>query len=126
MKKLIEALRLKHEANLSNERIAAACGMSKGAVHKYLALAKARNISWPLADDMDEGKLEALLFPAKSPPAEFEQPDCPQHGMNTELTVTHSTASTTDAGRSNKNAACGNCTALVKNCLSTTAAPPWK
>ena len=34
MKKLIEALRLKHEANLSNERIAAACGMSKGAVHK--------------------------------------------------------------------------------------------
>ena len=68
MKKLIEALRLKYEANLSNERIAAACGMSKGAVHKYLALAKARNISWPLADDMDEGKLEALLFPAKSPP----------------------------------------------------------
>ena len=78
MKKLIEALRLKHEANLSNERIAAACGMSKGAVHKYLALAKAKNISWPLADDMDEGKLEALLFPAKSPPAEFEPPDCPQ------------------------------------------------
>ena len=83
MKKLIEALRLKYEANLSNERIAAACGMSKGAVHKYLALAKARNISWPLADDMDEGKLEALLFPAKSPPAEFEQPDCPQ--MHQEL-----------------------------------------
>ena len=27
---------------------------------------------------MDEGKLEALLFPAKSPPAEFEPPDCPQ------------------------------------------------
>ena len=87
MKKLIEALRLKHEANLSNERIAAACGMSKGAVHKYLALAKARNISWPLADDMDEGKLEALLFPAKSPPAEFEQPDCPQTVSYTHLTL---------------------------------------
>ena len=78
MKKLIEALRLKHEAKLNNQRIATARGLSKGAVYKYLALAKAKDITWPLADDMDESKLEALLFPAKSPPAEFAPPDCPQ------------------------------------------------
>ena len=59
MKKLIEILRLKHEAQLSNQRIAAACGLSKGVVHKYLALAKAKGVLWPLTPEMDEQKLEA-------------------------------------------------------------------
>lgn len=75
MKKFIETLRLKHEAKLSNQRIAAACGLSKGAVHKYLALAKAKNITWPLPADMDEQKLEALIYPAKPPSGEFQLPD---------------------------------------------------
>ena len=75
MKKLIEILRLKHEAQLSNQRIAAACGLSKGVVHKYLALAKAKGVLWPLPPDMDEQKLEALLYPPKLPSGQFVQPD---------------------------------------------------
>ena len=75
MKKLIEILRLKHEAKLSNQRIAAACGLSKGVVHKYLALTKAKGVCWPLPPDMDEQKLEALLYPPKPPSGQFVLPD---------------------------------------------------
>ena len=83
MKKQIEILRLKHEAKLSNQRIAAACGISKGAVHKYLALTKARGLSWPLPPEIDEQKLEALLYPAKPPSERFVPPDCRE--MHVEL-----------------------------------------
>ena len=34
MKKIIEVLRLKHEANLSHEKIARACQLSKGVVQQ--------------------------------------------------------------------------------------------
>ena len=62
MKKLIEALRLKHEAKLNNQRIATARDLSKGAVYKYLALAKAKDITWPLADDMGPRRNGTVLF----------------------------------------------------------------
>ena len=39
MKKIIEVLRLKHEANLSHEKISRSCQLSKGVVSKYLSLA---------------------------------------------------------------------------------------
>lgn len=42
MKKIIEVLRLKYEAKLSHEKIARACGLSKGAVSKYVSLARAK------------------------------------------------------------------------------------
>jgi len=41
MRKIIEVLRLKYEARLSHARIARACGLSKGAVSKYVSLAQA-------------------------------------------------------------------------------------
>ncbi|MCG5539515.1 winged helix-turn-helix transcriptional regulator, partial [Halorhodospira sp. 9622] len=41
MKKIVEVLRLKHEAKLSHAQIARACGLSKGAVSKYVSLAQA-------------------------------------------------------------------------------------
>jgi len=68
MRKIIEVLRLKFEARLSNERIAAATRMSKGAVTKYLWRAREAGIGWPLPHEMDEAQLEALLFP-NAPPA---------------------------------------------------------
>jgi response regulator of citrate/malate metabolism len=40
MRKIREVLRLKFEADLSHERIAAATGVSKGAVTKYLQRAR--------------------------------------------------------------------------------------
>lgn len=76
MKKITEVLRLRHEAQLSLNKIARACNLSKGVVSKYVSLAQSRGISWPLADDIDEVRLEALMFPVKaSPQQRFVQPD---------------------------------------------------
>jgi len=67
-------LRLKYDAGLSHEKIARACGLSKGVVSKYVSLAQVAGISWPLPDGTDEAALEARLFPAKSPPVRFSAP----------------------------------------------------
>ncbi len=75
MRQIIEVLRLKYEAKLSHERIARACGLSKGVVGKYVSLAHVQGIGWPLPEGTDEARLEALLFPAKTPPARFAEPD---------------------------------------------------
>lgn len=75
MRQIIEVLRLKYETGLSHERIARACGLSKGVVSKYVSLAHVQGVTWPLPAGTDEGRLEALLFPAKTPPARFAEPD---------------------------------------------------
>ncbi len=67
MRKIIEVLRLKFEARLSHERIAAATGVYKGAVTKYLHRAQAAGLAWPLPAQTDEAQLEALLFPRAAP-----------------------------------------------------------
>jgi transposase len=75
MRQIIEVLRLKYETGLSHERIARACGLSKGVVSKYVSLAHVQGVTWPLPAGTDEARLEALLFPAKTPPARFAEPD---------------------------------------------------
>jgi transposase len=75
MKKIIEVLRLKYEAKLSHEQIARACGLSKGAVSKYVSLAEAKGLNWPLPARSDEAYLEALLYPAKGKRSRFVEPD---------------------------------------------------
>jgi transposase len=67
MRKIIEVLRLKFEARLSHERIAAATRISKGAVTKYLCRAHEAGLAWPLPAEMHEAQLEALLFPHAAP-----------------------------------------------------------
>lgn len=76
MRKIMDILRLKHEAKLGNEKIARACGVSKGVVCKYLHLAEAREVGWPPPEDADEAQIERLLFPAVQPPSRFVEPDC--------------------------------------------------
>ena len=63
MRKIKDFLRLKFEADLSHERIAAALGISKGALTKYAQRAGAAGLGWPLAPELDDAALEALLFP---------------------------------------------------------------
>ena len=75
MRQIIDIMRLKYEAKLSNEKVARACGVSKGVVCKYLHLAAARGLAWPLPEDTDEAQLERLLFPAKKKPTRFVEPD---------------------------------------------------
>jgi hypothetical protein len=62
MRKIKEVLRLKFEAKLSHEKIAAATGMSKGAVTNAVQRAMQKGLGWPLPAELDEAGLEALLY----------------------------------------------------------------
>lgn len=75
MKKIIEVLRLKYAARLSHEKIARACGLSKGTVNNYVSATHAQGITWPLPDGIDEARLEALLFPTRQPSSHLAEPD---------------------------------------------------
>ncbi len=75
MKKIIEVLHLKYEAQLSHDKIARACPLSKGAVRKYASLARARGLGWPLPEGMDGAALEALLFPISDKSGGLVLPD---------------------------------------------------
>ena len=78
MRKITEVLRLKFEAKLSHEKIGRAVGLSKGAVNKYVSLAQAQGLSWPLPEAMDEASLEARLYPPRTPATRFGEPDYPR------------------------------------------------
>jgi transposase len=67
MRKIKEVLRLKFEANLSHRQIAAATGLSKGAVTKYLARAAAVGIGWPWPADLEEEAAERRIFSSPAP-----------------------------------------------------------
>jgi transcriptional regulator with XRE-family HTH domain len=58
--KIQEVLRLRHDAGFSYAQIARVCGLSKRVVSKYLSLADARGVGWPLSDDLDESACFAV------------------------------------------------------------------
>jgi transposase len=67
MRQIGEVLRLRFASELPQRAIAKSLGLSQGAVSGYLSRARAAGVSWPLAEDLDDVQLEALLFPP--PPA---------------------------------------------------------
>jgi transposase len=62
MRKIAEMLRLK-AAGMSNRDIARSTGAGKTTVYEHLARAEAAGLSWPLAPELDDAALEAMLFP---------------------------------------------------------------
>ncbi|MBC7786317.1 MAG: IS21 family transposase, partial [Methylophilaceae bacterium] len=75
MRKIKEVLRLKLEAKLSHAQIAAALGMSKGVVTKYIGLAVIAGLDWSAIQDQDEATLERQLLAVPQKPPTFVQPD---------------------------------------------------
>ena len=71
MRKIREVLRLKFEARLSHEKIAAAMGMSKGAVTNAVQRALKQDLGWPLPAGLDEAGLEALMYRKPAPPERY-------------------------------------------------------
>ncbi len=64
MRKIKEVLRLKYGLGLKNREIARSCSIPPSSVANYLIRADQAGIcNWPLAPDLDEERLEALLFP---------------------------------------------------------------
>ena len=62
MRKIRDVLRYRHSAGLSLEAIARALNISKGVVVKYLRLATAAGLGWPLPEDLDDTALERRLY----------------------------------------------------------------
>jgi transposase len=68
MRHLKELFRLKYAAGLSHRQIATSLNISTGVVSKYVRLASACGLSYPLPDDIDDAKLHLLLTATPSPP----------------------------------------------------------
>ncbi len=70
-----DVIRLKWEAQLSHETIAAALGISKGAVSKYVGLAVAAGLDWTTVRDWSERQLTERLMPRSPKTSAFVEPD---------------------------------------------------
>ena len=64
MRTIREVLRLKWEKKLSNKQIAKSCNIARSTIRDYLDRAQRADMSWPLPPDLDDGRLEALLYPS--------------------------------------------------------------
>jgi transposase len=79
MRKIRELLRLRLEAGLSIRQISASTKTSVGAIQKLLARANTLEITWPLPEDLDDGRLAAMFYPGSDPTssARYQLPDWP-------------------------------------------------
>src|SRR5258708_23322472 len=64
MRKVKEVLRLRFGLRLQQNQIARSCSIGQATVHRYLEKAAAAGLTWPLPDDLDERRLEEMLFSA--------------------------------------------------------------
>lgn len=74
MRNVREVLRLYWGLHLSINKIHLSCGISRSTVDDYIRRAKSADLSWPLPDDLDDNKLEKMLFPSASPRVVKERP----------------------------------------------------
>lgn len=63
MRKIREVLRLRFGQGLAQRAIGQSLRLSAGAVNGYLSRARRAGLNWPLPDDLDDDRLEKLLFP---------------------------------------------------------------
>src|SRR2546423_9844783 len=67
MRKLKEVLRLRFELKLGYQQIGRSCSIGVSTVHKYLKRAEAAGVTWPLPEDWDEARVDAVVFPRREP-----------------------------------------------------------
>lgn len=75
MRKIRDVLRLKLEARLTHEQVAAALDLSKGVITKYLTLASAAGLDWPQVQALDDTALHNRLVGTPQRPNGFVVPD---------------------------------------------------
>ena len=63
MRKVKEVLRLRFGLGLQQNQIARSCSIGQATVHRYLQKAATAGLTWPLPEDIDDRRLEELLFP---------------------------------------------------------------
>ena len=75
MRKIKDVLRLKLDAKMSHQQIAAVLGISKGVVTKYVGLAAAAGLDKTTVQSLDETILERLLLVAPEHHRDHVQPE---------------------------------------------------
>jgi transposase len=78
MRKIKEVLRLRFGLGLQQDQIARSCSIGQATVHRYLEKAAAARVTWPLPDDLDERRLDELLFPKRP----LSTPSQPRPGLD--------------------------------------------
>ena len=63
MRKVREALRLRHALGMSCRAISAATGIGRTAAAEYVRRAALIGITWPVPDGLDDAELELRLYP---------------------------------------------------------------
>ena len=64
MRKIREILRLKFDCKLNYGQIAKSCGIGRTTVSDYLKRFEASLWQWPLGSEIDDARLEQILFPS--------------------------------------------------------------
>jgi predicted transcriptional regulator len=59
----MDALRLHAECHMSGRAIARSLAISPATISDYLSRFRVANLTWPLPPDVDDERLERLLFP---------------------------------------------------------------
>ena len=75
MRKIKDVLRLKLDAKLAHEQIAAALHISKGVVAKYVGLARDAELDWVTISALSETELEQRLLATPAKPARYAMPN---------------------------------------------------
>ena len=65
MRTIKEILRLKWEHHLSKKQIAVSCNIARSTITDYLRRAEQAGLTWPLPEDLDDAKLQQILFPSR-------------------------------------------------------------
>jgi len=73
MRKSKEILRLKWAVGVSDASASRSCHVARSTVADCIRRATAAGLSWPLPDDLDDIRLEALLYPPPAPPS-YQRP----------------------------------------------------
>ena len=75
MRKTREILRLRLGERLSLRKVAQSCGVSSSTVDDVVARMRVAGLDWPLPDDLDDGALEARLYPVPQLHRNLASPD---------------------------------------------------
>lgn len=74
MRKILEVLRVRLDAGLSERVTARSLGVPRSTVHDYVVRFRASGLAWPLAPDVDEAALEHALFAHDARPPTATRP----------------------------------------------------
>lgn len=75
MRKIRELLRLKFDLGLSIHKVAASLSVARSTVSECLRRAAAAGLAWPLPPELDDGELEARLYPKPPTTPHLALPD---------------------------------------------------